>query len=134
MASRGVVAVRIGDVAARAGVSVRALRYYEEQHLLPSERSPSGQRRYEHEAVARVELLQLFLRAGLSSASIRRLLPSVEAGAATPDAVEHLLAQRSALAEKVRELEAAAHRLDEVITAATSGGHACARTAAAHHR
>ena len=33
--------LRIGEVAAQAGVSVRALRYYEEQGLLEAERTPS---------------------------------------------------------------------------------------------
>lgn len=123
--------VRIGDLAARSGVSVRALRYYDEQQLLPSDRSPSGQRHYDDAAVDRVRLLQLFFRAGLSSTSIRRLLPSVEAGAAAPDAVEHLLAQRRALAAKVRELQAAAVHLDAVIAAATDPAHACRHPSAA---
>lgn len=43
--------MRIGELAAKAGVSVRALRYYEEQNLLASERSPGGQRHYPHSAV-----------------------------------------------------------------------------------
>lgn len=34
--------MRIGEPASRVGVSVRALRYYEEQDLLASARSPSG--------------------------------------------------------------------------------------------
>lgn len=38
--------MRIGEVAKKAGVSVRALRYYEEQDLLPAERSSGGQRQY----------------------------------------------------------------------------------------
>lgn len=36
--------MRIGELASRVGVSVRALRYHEEQDLLASARSPSGQR------------------------------------------------------------------------------------------
>lgn len=36
--------MRIGEVAAKAGVSVRALRYYEEQDLLDASRSSGGQR------------------------------------------------------------------------------------------
>ena len=33
-----VVTLRIGELAARAGVSTRSLRYYEQQRLLPAER------------------------------------------------------------------------------------------------
>ena len=40
--------LRIGDVAARAGVSTRTLRYYDERGLLrPSGRTLGGERRYE---------------------------------------------------------------------------------------
>lgn len=56
--------MRIGELAARAGVSVRALRYYEEQNLLASVRSPSGQRQYPYSAVDRVELIQQLYAAG----------------------------------------------------------------------
>ncbi len=48
-------ALRIGEAAARAAVSVRTLRYYEELGLLtPSARSPGGARRYAEEDVARL--------------------------------------------------------------------------------
>ena len=46
--------MRIGELATKAGVSVRALRYYEEQGLLASIRSPRGQRLYADEAADRV--------------------------------------------------------------------------------
>ena len=45
----------IGEAAARAGVSVRTLRYYEELGLLtPSAHSPGGARRYGDEDLARL--------------------------------------------------------------------------------
>jgi MerR family transcriptional regulator, repressor of the yfmOP operon len=47
--------LRIGEAAARAGVSVRTLRYYEELGLLaPSAHSPGGARRYAEEELARL--------------------------------------------------------------------------------
>ncbi|MET8077728.1 MerR family transcriptional regulator [Streptomyces sp. NPDC005303] len=70
--------MRIGELAARAGVSVRALRYYEEQGLLTSTRSASGQRHYTEDAVERVLFLQGMYAAGLSSRTITELLPCVE--------------------------------------------------------
>jgi DNA-binding transcriptional MerR regulator len=49
-------ALRIGEAAARVGVSCRTLRYYEELGLLrPSARTPGGARRYAEEDIARLE-------------------------------------------------------------------------------
>jgi len=56
--------MRIGEIAHRAGVSTRALRYYEEQGLLSSERTHGGQRTYPESAVERVRLIQQFFTAG----------------------------------------------------------------------
>ena len=70
--------MRIGELAARAGVSVRSLRYYEQQGLLVSTRSSSGQRRYRDEEVERVAYIQALYAAGLSSRTIALVLPCVE--------------------------------------------------------
>src|SRR3954452_1810765 len=44
--------MRVGEVAARAGVDVETLRYYERRGLLPApDRTPSGHRRYDEETV-----------------------------------------------------------------------------------
>lgn len=77
--------MRIGELATRTGVSVRALRYYEEHDLLAAERSPSGQRLYAQDAVDRVLLIQQLYAAGLSSRTIVELLPCVVDGDATPN-------------------------------------------------
>ncbi|MFD8385078.1 MerR family transcriptional regulator [Streptomyces sp. NPDC059679] len=71
--------MRIGELAARAGVSVRSLRYYEEQGLLTSTRSASGQRHYTDDEVERVRFIQRLYAAGLSSRTIVELLPCVDA-------------------------------------------------------
>lgn len=76
--------MRIGELAAKAGVSTRALRYYEEQNLLSATRSPSGQRTYPDGAVDRVQLIQQLYAAGLASKSIVQLLLCVVTGEATP--------------------------------------------------
>jgi MerR family transcriptional regulator, repressor of the yfmOP operon len=48
--------LRIGEAAARVGVSSRTLRYYEELGLLtPSGRTPGGARRYTDDDIARLE-------------------------------------------------------------------------------
>ena len=59
-APRPDVVLRIGDLAARAGVSVDALRYYERRGLLrPTGRRASGYREYPPEAAALVRGLAM---------------------------------------------------------------------------
>ena len=107
--------LRIGEVAARAGVSVRALRYYEEQGLLEAERSASGQRRYSDGAVDRVHFIQQLYAAGLTSSDVLALLPCVHTGVATPAMMALLLEQRGRIDRQIAELTQARERLDEVI-------------------
>jgi DNA-binding transcriptional MerR regulator len=111
--------MRIGELAARTGVSVRALRYYEEQNLLVAERSPSGQRHYPESAADRVRLIQQLYGAGLSSGAIVELLPCVVDGNATPELLERLSMERDRVAGRIAELVGTRDRLDSVITGAT---------------
>ena len=109
--------MRIGEVAAAAGVSPRALRYYEEQGLLTSERSPSGQRQYDDSAIERVKFIQLLYAAGLSSKSVRQLLPCVYTGRASAAMLEHLTQERERLQEQITAMTVARDRMDAVIAA-----------------
>ncbi|MFE1591219.1 MerR family transcriptional regulator [Nocardia sp. NPDC058705] len=70
--------MRIGELSKRTGVSARSLRYYEEQGLLTSSRSDTGQRHYSDAAVERVSLIQQLFDAGMSSRVIATVLPCVE--------------------------------------------------------
>ena len=109
--------MRIGDLAAQAGVSVRALRYYEEQGLLTAARSPSGQRLYPGEAVDRVQLIQQLYAAGLTSRTILELLPCVDAKVSTHESEARLAAERERIDQQIRGLLATRDRLDAVIAA-----------------
>jgi len=122
--------MRIGELASRAGVSVRALRYYEEQDLLASVRSPSGQRQYPDSAVDRVQLIQQLYSAGLSSRAIVELLPCVETGDVTPALLDRLSAERGRIDAQVSNLVKTRDRLDAIITTAAtarSAGRPCPR-------
>ena len=110
--------MRIGEVAAKAGVSVRALRYYEEQSLLAAQRSLSGQRQYADDAVERVQLIQQLYAAGLSSKTILELLPCVHTGIATPATLGRLTVERDRIDAQIRDLTSTRDRLDAVIVAA----------------
>ncbi len=72
--------LRIGDAAARVGVSARTLRYYEELDLLtPSGHTPGGERRYRQEDLARLErILELRSVLGMNLDDIKRFLDSEE--------------------------------------------------------
>lgn len=68
--------MRIGELARRTGVSVRALRYYEEQGLLVPERAANGYRDYPTSAVDYVRSIQLLYAAGLTSTKVTKVLPA----------------------------------------------------------
>ncbi|MEU4979837.1 MerR family transcriptional regulator [Streptomyces sp. NPDC021969] len=110
--------MRIGELAARTGVSVRALRYYEEQELLVAERSRSGQRHYPEGAVDHVRLIQQLYAAGLSS-RIVELMPYAVDGRATPELLDRLSTERERVEGRIAELVGTRDRLDSVITGAT---------------
>ena len=118
--------MRIGELAGEAGVSVRALRYYEEQGLLHSERTVSGQRTYPPVAHERVKLIQQLYAAGLTSRTILELLPCVDAGVSTPESQARLAAERDRIDEQIRSLQATRDRLDAVIAVAGDPTHPCA--------
>ncbi|MFF4692940.1 MerR family transcriptional regulator [Streptomyces sp. NPDC001307] len=107
--------VRIGEVARGAGVSVRAVRYYEQQGLLSAERSPSGQRLYRQDTVTLVRFFQQMFAAGLTSRRIAELLPCWDTGHTDAEQRAMLRAERDRIQAKVDDLQAALDRLDEVI-------------------
>lgn len=69
--------MRIGELAKLTGVSVRSLRYYEEQGLLRSDRSGNGYREFTPLAAEQVETIQFYLKLGLSTEEIRSFLHCV---------------------------------------------------------
>ncbi|MFD7029517.1 MerR family DNA-binding transcriptional regulator [Streptomyces sp. NPDC059917] len=107
--------IRIGEVARGAGVSVRAVRYYEQQGLLIAERSPSGQRLYRQDAVPLVRFFQQMFAAGLTSRRITELLPCWNSGHTDADQRAMLRAERDRIRAKIDDMQAALDRLDGVI-------------------
>lgn len=107
--------LRIGQVAKRAGVSTRALRYYEEQGLLEPLRTPSGQRIYPASAVARIQLIQQLFAAGLSSPLLATLLPAIDARHLNPELSARLLHEHARLEAEIASLQSASRRLAALI-------------------
>lgn len=110
--------MRIGEVARRSGVSVRALRYYEEQGILSSERGPGGQREFDEDAVDRVRFFQHLYAAGLSSRRIAELVPCIETGTTNAEQRAMLVRERGRIVEQMDALGVALARMDDLIVAA----------------
>ncbi len=65
--------MRIGDAAAAAGTTPRALRLYEQRGLLlPPPRTSSGQREYGPRDIARIRLVRQLLALGLTLEDVAR--------------------------------------------------------------
>ncbi|MDT0573581.1 MerR family DNA-binding transcriptional regulator [Streptomyces sp. DSM 3412] len=107
--------IRIGEVARGAGVSVRAVRYYEQQGLLIAERSPSGQRLYRQDAIPLVHFFQQMFAAGLTSRRISELLPCWDSGHTDAEQRAMLRAERERIQAKMDDLQATLDHLDKVI-------------------
>lgn len=112
--------MRIGDAAAAAGTTPRALRFYEQRGLLPPPmRTATGQREYGPREVARVRVIRELLSLGLTvedvAASAGRLhllvddrLPEYGAGvcASTSGIVERRVAALDAEIRRLTQLRA----------------------------
>lgn len=107
--------MRIGELAETTGVSVRALRYYEEQGLLDSERSASGQRLYDTHAVERVRWIRQMFAAGIPSRTIARLRPCADRNEVTEVEVAIVAAERERIEEQIQNLVGARDRLDAMM-------------------
>lgn len=109
--------MRIGELSARTGASRRSLRYYEQQGLLVSARSPSGQRCYDDDHVQRVALIQSFLAAGMSSRSIAQMVPCMTEPNRdrAREALTAMNQERNRLSSTIDSLAAARAALDHLI-------------------
>jgi DNA-binding transcriptional MerR regulator len=79
--------VLIGELAAQAGTTTRALRYYEEQGLLESERTPSGYRVYHPRAVTRVGNIRALLASGFTVEDVKSFVRYLDTD--LPDVFEY---------------------------------------------
>ena len=67
--------IQVGELAKRAGITVRTLHHYEQTGvLLPSARSAAGYRLYNLADVQRLHMIQALAKAGLELAEIRDFL------------------------------------------------------------
>jgi DNA-binding transcriptional MerR regulator len=99
--------MRIGELSERTGTSRRLLRYYEEQALIVSERSPNGYRDYAEAFVDRVLQIRGLLDAGLPTRIIRQILPCLDKPRvihfpdATPEMIATLEHERDRMTDRI---------------------------------
>lgn len=72
--------IAIGDLAARAGVSVSAIRFYEARGLLSPFRNNGGQRRFLRSDIRRLSFILIAQQLGLSIEAIRTELAKLPDG------------------------------------------------------
>ncbi|MFZ3474533.1 MerR family transcriptional regulator [Streptomyces sp. 4.24] len=115
--------MRIGEAAAAAGTTPRALRFYEQRGLLvPQGRSPAGQREYGAADVARIRIIRDLLAHGFTVEDLRGVADRLHLLAADPPpacgsagVVGHRLAVLDAQIERLTRLrEALARRAGAV--------------------
>jgi MerR family redox-sensitive transcriptional activator SoxR len=75
----------VGEVAARSGVAVSALHFYESKGLIKSWRNRGNQRRFAREVLRRVAVIKVAQRTGIPLAAIRKALKTLP-GERTPTA------------------------------------------------
>ena len=87
--------MRIGEVAARAGVPAKTIRFWEGRCLLPlPDRTPAGYREYGPDILERLAFIRRSQAAGLTLEQIRQVLQIRDSGQAPCVHVTGLIARR----------------------------------------
>ena len=104
--------IQVGELAKRAGITVRTLHHYEQTGvLLPSARSAAGYRLYNLADVQRLHMIQALAKAGLELAEIRDFLEQESLSL-----TELLDAQITLLDKQLRSIHTLRDRLVELRT------------------
>ncbi|MDQ1128332.1 MerR family transcriptional regulator [Microbacterium sp. SORGH_AS_0888] len=107
MLARDAASLSIGELSARTGVSVRALRHYEQNGLLTATREGAGHRRFDSDAVETVRRIRLFLDTGLPIAVVSQVMTCFVDGGARLDGcvAAYLREHMDAIRERIDALD-----------------------------
>ncbi len=107
----------VGQVAARSGVAVSALHFYENKGLIHSRRTTGNQRRYTRDVLRRVAFIRVSQRVGIPLGDIREALAELpEERTPTPDDWARLSeAWRGELDARIEQLQRLRDDLTECI-------------------
>jgi DNA-binding transcriptional MerR regulator len=114
--------IAIGELSSLTGVSVRALRYYEQHGLLHSVRTRAGHRRFAPADAERVRRIRMLLDAGMPLVDVSRVIPCFDDEGMHLDAcvADRLHAHLRTIQERIDELgeqQHAVHRLQQLVAA-----------------
>jgi MerR family redox-sensitive transcriptional activator SoxR len=107
----------IGELARRTGLSVSAIRFYEERGLLTAVRTPGNQRRFRRADIRRLSFAQIAQGLGLSLAEIEAELATLPQGRAPTRADWQVISRRirGRLQDRIDLLVRTRERLDGCI-------------------
>jgi MerR family redox-sensitive transcriptional activator SoxR len=106
-----------GQLAARSGVAVSTIHFYEAKGLISGWRTPGNQRRYGRDVLRRVAVIKVAQRLGLPLASIRKAMDSLPGGR-TPTAADWKRLSkewRADLQRRIQTLQTLSRELDGCI-------------------
>lgn len=118
----------IGDLAARTGLAVSAIRYYESEGLVHPWRNAGGQRRFERADIRRLSFVMVAQRFGFSIARIREVMQALP-DQRTPTAADWRKIStgfRAELDQQIAALEQMRDKLDGCIGCGCLSMKACA--------
>ena len=107
----------IGEVSARSGLAVSAIRFYEGKGLIASARTPGGQRRFRRDVLRRLAFVQAAQRVGLTLDDIGVALAALpgDAGPTGSEWKDLSESWRPMIDERIALLEALRDQLDHCI-------------------
>lgn len=117
----------VGQLAARSGVAVTALHFYESRGLIKSNRNQGNQRRYPREVLRRVALIKVAQRLGIPLADIGAALKSLPDNRAPTAADWQVLSAqwRRELDERIQQLTLLRDKLNGCIGCGCLSMEAC---------
>lgn len=114
-------ALKIGELAAASGVSVRAIRHYDAHGLLASARGGNGYRVFPQAATTQVRQIQRLIGAGFSLQEIRSFpdcMRLIEGAQACPETAQLQRRRLATLDRQIADLERRRARLRSMLVEA----------------
>lgn len=95
----------IGELATRAGVTPKAVRYYEQRGLLEPQRTSARYREFDERAVTIVQTIRRGQNLGMQLEELREVVDLINHGSAPCQTVRSLLAEKRAdVARRIKDL------------------------------